>query len=337
MAYRMAYRYVPLIRSKAGEADALINLMTHVKQRLYPLIHLAEATADRFTKRTSRAWAGRSMALDGAFNFGHTNSATDFLTLFDALGAAGILIIPSVEYDAPPPYIAAAAGRIGRYAPGLVIKSKLRHLAVVENWAAGHGWNKADIDLVITAGHIPEYDPEQFTDFVAAAITQGLQGADAWRSVTLASSAAPKDVSNLTHGRNLVPRLDWHLWQSLYQQVGFRLDYGDYGIGHPDLTEPPGVAMAGATASVRYTIDDHWVVLKGRRTGGPTGQAMGVQYRHHALALTREGQFNGLKNCWADDQIVRIAKHQAPGAGNRTTWVSIGVNRHLCLVSDRLP
>jgi hypothetical protein len=324
-----------MLRSKAGEANALANLAASDKQRLFPLIHVSEAPAAAFVPNAGAAWNGRPMALDGMFNFGFTGSTAHFTQLFTGLGRAGVLVIPSIECDAPAPYVTSLARYIGRFASGLVVKASLRQLPRVSAWVIAQGWQTSNVDLVIMAGHAADYDPPQFADFLARAIATHIPNPHGWRTVTLASSAAPKDASALAYGRNDVPRLDWQAWQAAHTNVGFQLDYGDYGIAHPDLTEPPGVAMARATVSVRYTIDDFWIILKGRPTGGPKGQPMQQQYRRHAATLAADPQFGGLTNCWGDQRIQQIA---AGGAGwSRPVWVAISVNRHLSFVADRLP
>jgi hypothetical protein len=155
-----------------------------------------------------------------------------------------------------------------------VVKCSLRHVGRVATWVTAQGWQTTDIDLVISAGHVGDYDPSSFESYVVHTITNSLQNSAQWRSITLASSAAPRDYTALPIGRSDIPRLDWQLWQAASRQVQFQLDYGDYGIAHPDLTEPPGIAMVRASVSVRYTIDDFWIVLKGQATTGPRGQPM---------------------------------------------------------------
>lgn len=157
-----------------------------------------------------------------------------------------------------------------------------------------------------------------------------------WRSVTLASAAALKDMGGLPLGRTNVPRRDWQVWSSVRGAVPFRLDYGDYGIGHPDLEEPPGEAMAGATVSVRYTVDDYWIALKGRQQGGKAGLPMHPQYLAHAKILVKDPEFGGLNPCWGDDQIRQIAAGKL-SPGSRAKWVEYSGNRHISLVVDRLP
>src|SRR5689334_12126485 len=109
----MPYRYVPLLRSKAGEAEALQNLLPTHKSRLYPLIHVSEAPPPTFARRTSQAWATRPMAVDGMFNYGNTGSLQDFNTVFANLGAGGVNVVPATECDAPPQYVAGIVPMIG--------------------------------------------------------------------------------------------------------------------------------------------------------------------------------------------------------------------------------
>jgi hypothetical protein len=65
------------------------------------------------------------MALDGLYNFNFKGSASDFTTMFKALGVGGVQIIPSVESNAPGGYLNAVTPLIGKYAAGLVVKVSL--------------------------------------------------------------------------------------------------------------------------------------------------------------------------------------------------------------------
>lgn len=334
----MPKRYLPLLRSKAGEAVALENLAASAKRRLFPIIHVTGSSPPAgFGPRVSAAWAGLPISLDGLHNFGVTNSAQTFTSLFAELGRGRAAVIPSVECNSPQTYVSIVQRLVNRYAPGIVIKCSLRQLAGAAAWATAQGWRTTDADLVVNAGHVADYDPDLFEGLVLHAIGQTLQNPTRWRTVTLASSAAPRDYTALPLGRSDIPRLDWQVWQAVSNSVQFQLDYGDFGTAHPDLTEPPGIAMVRASVSVRYTVDNHWIVLKGHATSGPRGQPMDRQYRAHARVLVGDPQFDQLAGgCWADQRIQQIAT-QTTRAGNRTTWVSIGVNRHLSFVADRLP
>jgi hypothetical protein len=334
----MPQTYKPLLRSKSGEVSALENLAAPAKRRIFPIVHLVAKPPGSFANDLAAAWAGLPIAIDGLFNMNAVGSTASFTSAVTTLGQQNVPVVPSIECDAPANYVTAAKRFVGRFAAGVVVKATLRQLPHVSTWVAGQAWQLSDVHLVIIAGHAALYPADQFEAFVLQAIRSHIPNPGMWASVALASSAAPRDHGALASGRNVVPRLDWQLWNAVRPQLNFELEYGDYGIAFPDLTEPPGVAMTRATVSVRYAVDDDWIILKGNPTTGKRGQPMGTQYRAHARALLREPQFDNVPNCWADGRIRTLAATAPPqGAGNRESWVAIGVNRHLSLVAHHLP
>lgn len=331
----MPFIYRPLLKTKSGEANALSHLPVPVKDRVAPIFHVAENPPTTFPARLASAWANRVCFLDGTFNFNVKGTTLDFDSMFAAIGGSGMQVIPVIEIGAPTAYNQAAYGHLNQFAPGLMLKCSPANLAQAAGYAAQiNAVTLNQIDLLIDAGHVAEYDPPSFAGYISQILTANLTAAP-WRSVTLASSAAPKDFGQLTIGTTVVPRRDWMLWSNL-PQAATAIDYGDYCISHRDLTEPPGVAMASATVSVKYTIDDNWVMVKGRRTTGANGVPMGLQYLSHAQTLVARADFNGLANCWGDQRIAAIAA-QTVSAGGRAQWVEIGANRHISFIVDRLP
>lgn len=332
----MVYRYVPSLRAKAGEATALSHLTPVVKDRIFPIIHLASEVPATFVPRLGQAWAGRALGLDGMFNFDATGSGLAMQTTFAGLAALGVTVIPSIEYGAQAGYMA-VVGTLGQVAgTGLVVKVRLGHLHLVTAWLAQGGWAPQNVDLVVVAGHLADFGAPGVLDQLVLNALQAFPNPQAYRSVTLSGSSAPKDMSNLGLGMNTVPRLEWGLWQTVSPQVAFQLDYGDHAMTHPDMTDPPGFVMGNATVSVRYTVDNDWIVIKGRPVSGNNGIPMPAQYLGHAQTLSVQPAFGGLIGCWGDGRVQQIvARTGTPG--NRQTWVEIGANRHLSFIADRLP
>jgi hypothetical protein len=330
------FRYLPLLRSKTGEANALQTLSVQEKARLFPIINLVLKPPAGFADSVAASWMGLPLALDGTFHVDLTGASMQYIHIYDRLGKGKVPVIPCVEFGADPAYLAVVQKARGRYANGLVLKAKLNELASLASWISTQGWTAAEIDLVIDLKEVSGFDPSLLAQVVTTALTDKISATPLWRTVTLAASAAPKDHGGLTTGRNEVPRRDWLTWVAVSGSAPFALHYGDYASAHPDLTDPPGVAMTRATVSVRYTLDDRWIVLKGRPTRGKTGQPMDKQYRMHAKTLASDPNFGGLSNCWGDLRVGQIALGSG-GAGNRTTWASIAASRHLSLVANRLP
>jgi hypothetical protein len=324
-----------MLKTKAGEAVALGHLTDERKARIFPIFQVGENPPPTFAVRMATTWAGRAAALDGLFNFNLTGSTAHFDGVFNALAGHGIPVVPSLQINAPPAYLASVVAKVGQHAPGLVLRTNLASLPTAPAYAAAQGWPTGSIDLVVEVGHIAEFDPASLAAYVSTALATNV-AAGLWRSVSLSSSSAPKDFGGLPYGVSVIPRRDWILWNGLVQPAGQRIDYSDFGVSHLDLTEPPGVAMARATVSVRYTAANHWVMIKGTSTNGPNGLPMGDQYLSHAQTLIARPDFNAIPPCWADDRIRAIAAGTS-SPGGRSQWVEINTNRHLSLVAETLP
>lgn len=326
-------RYVPLLKTKAGEITALENLTAPEKDRTFPIFHITTAVTNSFPTDFSNAWTGRSLAVDGTFRFNTTGNTQAFGNLVTGLRQSNLRVLPCVTFPSP-----AAIQNFAitlRDPQGIVIKSSIGETQNAIQWAINSGIGVNNIDFVLDLKYVGDMDITS----LAALANQTLQNIFAvpFRSVTLAAGGCPKDHSGLPRGRSDVWRSDFNLWSMLSPPFDGRLDYGDYGIGHYDLTEPPGYAMANATVSARYTVDNHWIILKGRQTGGPNGQSMATQYRNHATTLTSDPSFGGLPNCQGDINISNIAATPNSRSGNRGTWVANSLNRHFSKTLDQLP
>jgi hypothetical protein len=221
--------------------------------------------------------------------------------------------------------------------PGVMVKVGLNQLRNVLAWVTNQNWNPSEIDLVVTLGEIANFDPGTLIPAVINTIQNNIQNPSPWRTITLSSSSAPQDHGGLAVGRNDVPRLEWEVWSGVVAAaLPYQIDYADYSTVTPDLTDPPGYVMSRATVSVRYTIDDYWIILKGRPTTGRTGQAMGQQYRAHGRTLVADRSFGGLVGCWTDGIIQQIA-NGTRSAGGRAQWAGYAANRHLSFIANRLP
>jgi hypothetical protein len=331
------YQYVPTLRTKAGESTALNHLSPGDKRRIVPILQHLPNPAAGFSRAFGSAWAGLPAIIDGLPELSASGTSTAFLALAANLLSQGVHLVPLIDVGATG-VVASAVGQVQNQIGGaLVLRAKLNQLALVLFWLQQFGGHPAGTDLVIDCGHIADIDPALMLQTVVANLPPHLTAIRSFRSATLSSSAAPKDATNLQTGPNLIPRLDWLLWASVAQTFPF-LHFGDYGIVHRDLTEPPGYAMANATVTPRYTLDREWLILKGTSTRGAKGQPMTAQYHRHAQHLVRHPSFDRLPSCWGDGEIQRIAALAGVGgAGGRAQWVGFGLSRHLCLVANRLP
>jgi hypothetical protein len=331
------FQYVPTLRTKAGEVTALRWVQQQAKSRVVPILQVMPSVSATFVTDLAAAWGGLPVILDGTVQTAASGSAAAFNAVFGGLGAANVPVLPLVEFGGQPNYLAAASAAQNQFAPGLAIRVSLVQLPNAPAWAAQQGFNPASADLIIDCGHVAEIDPQLMAPVVTNALQAAAASLGGWRSVTLSASSAPKDAGGLAKGVNLFPRRDWRLWSALAPTFP-GLHFGDYGISHRDLSEPPGYAMANATVSPRYAVQTDWVLLKGVSTRGASGLPMRAQYHGHAQTLSTAVYFGGVPSCWADGQIAQIAARAGVGpSGNRESWVGFGLNRHVSLVCSQLP
>ena len=155
-----------------------------------------------------------------------------------------------------------------------------------------------------------------------------------WRSVIFAAASFPEDLSEVTSSSLVtIPRREWLLWQALQRKPTLlppNLVYGDYAISHPLLRgiDPRIMRMS---ASVRYTILESWLIVKGRNVS----QYGFEQYYDLCKRLIARPEYFGADFSWGDDFIYKCAQASA-GPGNATTWRKVGVNHHITLVARRL-
>ncbi len=328
------FRYLPMMKAKAGEINALATLTPQARARILPVFHIGEGATNSFAPGLAAIWAGNLTGLDGSFNANHSGHATAFQTMLNGMRNGGIPTMPVVGMQYPAQYMAMATGLIDGH--GHIVKATLAELPHVHAWVLSQGWNPNDIDLVINVGHLGGVDIASYAGYVDMVMRQSFAIYVHYRSVTLSAAAAPKDHSGLLRGNNVLPRSDWVLWNIVTQQVPFRLDYSDYLTGHPDLTEPPGPAMGSATVSARYTLDNAWLIIKGVQTGGAYGLPMATQHQSHANIIIGYNGFNHVTGCWADAEFQAAAANITRRSG-RQKWSEYAANRHISLVADRLP
>ncbi|MCJ2042919.1 beta family protein [Methylobacterium sp. J-059] len=331
------FQYVPILKAKSGELEALSNLQPNEKLRIFPIFQIMSKVSATFATDLNAAWAGLPVALDGAFRSASDSSALAFTALFNLLGNAGVAVIPVIDVGAVGPYPTAVAAALNLYGPGLVLRVPLELLGSAAQWLGQFGYPTQDTDLLIDAGHVADFSPGLLAPVVIGALQQNAATLPGWRSVTLVSSSAPKDAGSLNPGPNVVPRRCWQLWNAVAPSFP-ELHFGDHGVLHRDLTEPPGYAMANATVTPRYALPNDWFIRKGVTTRGVRGQHMTVQYHGHAQALIAHASFGPMPGCWGDQRIQQIAGQAGVGSsGNRETWVSIAFNRHASVVCNHLP
>jgi hypothetical protein len=155
-----------------------------------------------------------------------------------------------------------------------------------------------------------------------------------WRSFVIASGAFPPDLTRWkTPGTYSVARQDWLAWLGeieLSEHLVRKPGFSDYGIYHPTYKPPTG--FPNFSASIRYTTEDEWTIMRGEgvRNEGGAGFA---QWPANAELLCGRPEFQqcGASFSAGDAYIAREAGNYAhPGTASK--WLQAGFNHHLTFV-----
>lgn len=348
--------YVPILKWKMGEAKALEDSSDLTKNRLTPLIEIVPIPWDyeddqpaktlddhlnRVPSQIARSWdMERPIFLDGALGHGDglmANGWHPLVYLAAHLNAEGVTVIPVTSPNRDPAYQQAVASVQRIHRSGMCIRLGSADFtgnlhATLPTLLQQFDLNESQADVVIDLAAI---DPAQqdIYEFTARAALAGLPNIQAWRSITLAGTSFPVNLSGIM-GTTQIPRSEWLIWQSIISDPrGLpRLPaFGDYAIAHPEMADVDPRLMT-VSANIRYTLDTSWVIFKGRAIKS----AGAAQYHTLCQSLVASQFYYGPAFSWGDQYIADCAA-QAVGPGNATTWRKVATNHHLAVAASSLP
>lgn len=189
-----------------------------------------------------------------------------------------------------------------------------------------------DTDLALDLGSLhAENGGEPSIDVVSLIAT--IPFVKKWRSFFLTATGFPIDLMGLPPSEiSRVWRSEWALWRSLAtdRRIARMPTFGDYAIAHP---QPPEVdpRLMRPSASIRYTTEDMWLILKGENL-----KIHGYKQFHEvSRGLVRNAAYSGPQLSWGDRYISDCAKGQA-SCGNLTTWRRVGTSHHIAYVTQQI-
>jgi hypothetical protein len=191
------------------------------------------------------------------------------------------------------------------------------------------GLHPPNVDIVVDLAILPRTDkPIRFLEHNFSSLNR-------WRSLTILAGSFPKDLRDFKPvGRHNRPREEWLYFDEQVLQssdLGQVVAYGDYTIQHPIYSEP--LRHPNPSASIRYAIDDSWIVMKGEALNKENGPGA-KQWPAQAKVLTSfVDEFLGPQHCDGCRYISAMAQG-TNGTGDCRSWIEAGIN-HAITVAAR--
>lgn len=359
-AIRTALKYVPILRPKQGELSAWARLSDSAKNVTAPIFDIHKPDFDYETKRYKKSLSdhldklaediGKKVGQGAPFflDLGPSVIALSriklhpLLHLFSVARASNLnaFAVARTEHDSE---ARKAIAEVNTQSNGVgVARIRITQLydstvqSMIDSLTKDCAINPDRSVLLIDLDHF-EDSKTVLNAQVAETYLQGIRNISSWGSVIIAGTSFPQDLSGINRSSiDLIKRAQWELWRTLWNKRSSftRMPaYGDYGISHPELVEVDPRLMV-QTAAIRYTTENHWMIVKGVAATGKHGKGFG-QTEILCKALIKRPEFRGREFSYGDNYIDDRAKGKA-SKGNATTWRMIGTNHHIEFVVDQL-
>jgi len=345
--------YVPCLRWKQGEYQAVQLLSSNARQRITPLIEVAEQgfdfetgtmkkTIDQhltpFGKRLERKWHRQPCFVDLHLigpELRMADGRHPVRFVFDDLRDRKCLSVPVTGLGRDADHQQAVRQVVAKDKRGLCLRltideatqPKLKELI---DALLAHVASPDECDLIFDLGS-PNFVPiEGFAKAVEILIRR-LPYLRAWRTFTLLGTAFPQSMAEIKSSPASIPRHEWLLYKlvatSLAQAKVRVPAFGDYCINHPKML-PMDMRRLKPSATIRYTTDSEWFIIKGPNV---RDNQFG-QYRGHCRSVTRHANYSG-PDFSAGDKYIQGCANGSESTGNLTTWRWVGTNHHLEFVA----
>ncbi|MDD5382321.1 MAG: beta family protein [Candidatus Margulisbacteria bacterium] len=348
------FHYVPCLKWKTGEYQAILKMPESMKKMITPLIEVPEYTFDHeerkkpktldhhielFIKRVGAKWGGAPCFVDiknihNSTNMGNGKSlvAHIYEELFQN-NCSPILVTGVERADAFQAEIINVLAK--NSSADLCLRLPLEEFAkngfekrlqlLLERMKIGI--NK--VHLIIDLG-APNFIPlDGFFKAIQESIYRYLNPKD-WMTFSIVGTSMPNIIKQ---GVSILPRYEWKLYKTIINQCkkeGLRLPaFGDYAVTYPSVTPDLDWTKISSSAKMKYTIDDGWYLVKGKslRDGPPT------QFHDMCRDLVGSSYYSGQKYSFGDQFIQKCATDKSVKTRNHTLWVTAGTNHHLVKVA----
>lgn len=343
--------YVPLLRSKLAELRALNALPPEVRHPITPVVEFLPRT---FTDCSSRAdtenkldelaehftsWKNQRIILDfSPLNWDyHRQRATGphpVIGLFERLLRTGVWPVPLVTLKmAATSILAQSVSELTRrHSMGISLRVSPAELSLSDGALPMIGrcldrfrQPVANVDLILDRCAI-ERSSIPFSELAPL-----IPWLDDWGSLTVLAGSFPADLSHLEKGRiHHLRRHEWAHWEAIRGLWrGRRPAFGDYTIQHVYFKEP--VAFANFSASVRYTLNDHVMVMRGEGVQNPDGPGY-AQWNGWAKYLLSLPDYFG-RDFSAGDAYAAERALNGASTGTAQSWLQAAFSHHLTVAS----
>ncbi|WP_273828357.1 beta family protein [Pseudomonas sp. SBT1-2] len=349
--------YVPIVKWRQGEYQALWKLSADVKDNITPLLEIPEEAWDfeagapkktldehteKFGKRLKEKWGGRRCLIDSCYLSPVATCANGehhLSRLISLAEAEGCNVVPVTGLSRHMDYQKAVLGVTSEYKRGICLRlvaddydrSDLK--GDITELLDYFSLSATDVDLVIDS---KEFVPNSAVTYAITML--GFLGntpyINRWRSLTVSGTAFPATINAVNYRPNgRAKRFEWLGYKNLIGRLNDKdriPSFSDYTVSHPQ-TGNLDPRLMDPNAKIKYTVEDDWFIVVGSQVK-KNGRS---QYRSHCDQIVNAipKVFDGEKFSWGDLYIYECSTAQGTATtGGTSTWPSVTNNHHITRV-----
>lgn len=348
-------KYVPILKWRQGEYQALFLLADDVKEKVVPLIVIPPREFDfeekkmkktvhehveTFPKRLKQKWAKRLALIDTHESLENEKmddgrSVIDFI--LQESKSLGCNVIPVVGLSRGALYLDSVKKFSSENGCGISLRVTLAELtapsisaeitkllkAIEVSWRA--------VDFVVDIGDPGNFQPYAvFAKVIAGAVSKLIGAIDA-RSIVLVGTSLK--LSEVKKPGATQHRHEWSLYKEFRAELEKKMlapSFGDYSIESPGFAEGIDMRKVKPGGKIVYTTLESWFIPK-----GGAFRTNNAQMIDHCAAIISSGHYKDRDYCKGDERIEDTA-NKVQNCGSLTTWKGVGVNHHITFVVRQL-
>lgn len=349
--------YVPALRWRQGEYQALFRLTPAVKDRVMPLITIPPVEFDfelwqpkksvqehvhPFVARFHAKWGKRPawIALDTTIAEGRMDSGSHpFDYVLDGLRTKGAIAIPALPLEVDSGTMNAAARATAADNQGAAVLLRLEDLMsgnprkAIASFAGGLSIGLDELDVIVDL-RARNFEPYKVFAKALTAALRRLGNLHEVRNLVLLGTAIPDSFAQLAKGSDEIPRHDWLFFKELVSAMPAEMRrpiYGDHTIVHPEFTAID-MRKVKAAGKIVYTTPETWATRK----GGAFRDDPAQMHTHCAEVIKDPAfSFRGPGFSYGDKYIADCAA-MAESPSNLSRWKDVAINHHITTVANDL-
>lgn len=349
-------KYVPILRTKRAEHNALKKMESEVLNLITPLYEVRHIKLDeedelasvkgtliKFAKNCAQSWNNDkpiifdTPGLKDGTKIESGENALDFF--YSELKAFGLKIIPTVTTDRN----SDTCLILKKYSKSFLFRVQSDDLElpaatanIIRDQLSVLKASSINCHIMVDLKYQTDFDANAILDSISS-LTDELD-ASLWKSITFAGCSFPEDMSGLkSYEAVFRPRKNFDCWQLLNNShllIGSKLNFADYAIINPLKPEIKGIDPANIYTKIRYTADKEWLIFRGEN-GHDEREDKYDDYQKLAYSIVNNKHFMGEDFSWGDKCIYECSNGKQRICGLEK-WVQIDLNHHITLVSQQV-